>query len=83
MAAKSTSRSLSEYARKVLTATPVALTYRNVSLDVLIEALNVLREQLDQLMRRDPGPAEAESVSTILQDIKLIANKINQLCTPV
>ena len=83
MAAKSTSRSFSEYARKVLTGKPVALTHRNVSLDALIEALNGLRHQLDQLLSSGSEPAENELVRTILQDIKIIANKINQQCTPV
>ena len=83
MAARSTSRSFSEYARKVLTGKPVALTYRNVSLDALIEALNALRQQLDQLMSGSSGPAENELERTILQDIKIIADKINQQCIPV
>lgn len=80
MAGTSTSRSLSEYARKVLTAKPVAVTYRNVSLDDLIGELNALRRQLDEIIRRGPGPAEMELMRMILQEIKFIANKITEPC---
>ena len=83
MAAKSTSRSLSEYARKVLTRTPVAIKHRNVSLDALIEELNGLRQQLERISLQETGALENGPAGKILQNINLIATKIIELCTPV
>ena len=83
MAARSTCRSLSEYGRKVLMKTPVAITHRNLSLDALIEELNGLRRQLERLLGQQTSGTEADLAKTILQNINLIATKIIELCTPV
>lgn len=47
---QSTSRKFNEYARKVLQDLPVVLTYRNLSIDSLIDAVNETREELRKLV---------------------------------
>jgi hypothetical protein len=77
---KTTCRSFSEYARKVLTEEPVSKTYRNVSLDALIVELNELRNQLQHLVTDNPGAGEIELIKSILDEVKLIGNKIIEQC---
>lgn len=79
---KTTCRSFSEYARKVLAEEPVATTYRNASLDALIGELNELRSQLERLTAGNPRHQESELTKNILHEVKLIAIKINERCIP-
>jgi hypothetical protein len=82
LCAKSTSLSFSEYARKTLLKKPVAITYRNLSLDALIEELNELRDQLERLVTQRPTLVGTVQMENILQAIATISNKIILECIP-
>jgi hypothetical protein len=82
LCAKSTSLSFSEYARKTLLKKPVAITYRNLSLDALIEELNELRNQLERLLTQRPTLVGTVQIENILHAIATISNKIILECIP-
>jgi hypothetical protein len=82
LCAKSTSLSFSEYARKTLLEKPVAITYRNLSLDALIAELNEVRNQLDRLVTQHPTLVDDIQIANILHAITTISNKIILQCIP-
>ena len=78
---QSTSRKFNEYARKVLQELPVVLTYRNLSIDRLIDAINETREELRKLVDYAAlTDSEKQSISGLLSEIKDIFYEIANLC---
>ncbi len=80
---QSTSRKFNEYARKVLQDLPVVLTYRNLSIDSLIDVVNDTREELRKLIDAAAlTDSEKGKLSGLLQEIKDEFYQIANLCTP-
>jgi|HubBroStandDraft_4_1064222.scaffolds.fasta_scaffold385509_1 hypothetical protein len=80
---KSTCRTFSEYARKVLLAEPVVMTTRNLSLDILIEAVNRTRAELAKLQEKPILSAEDRNrLFAMILDLKEAYYRISELCIP-
>jgi|HubBroStandDraft_1064217.scaffolds.fasta_scaffold605996_2 hypothetical protein len=80
---QSTSRKFNEYARKVLQDLPVVLTYRNLSIDNLIDAVNETREDLRKLVESAAlTDSEKGRLTGLLQEIKDEFYQIANLCIP-
>jgi hypothetical protein len=80
---QSTSRKFNEYARKVLQDLPVVLTYRNLSIDSLIDAVNETREELRKLIEAAAlTDSEKGRITGLLQEIKDEFYQIANLCIP-
>jgi hypothetical protein len=80
---QSTSRKFNEYARKVLQDLPVVLTYRNLSIDSLIDAVNETREELRKLIEAAAlTDSEKGRLTGLLQEIKDEFYQIANLCIP-
>jgi|SRR5580692_6668123 hypothetical protein len=78
---QSTKKKFAEYARKVLQELPVVLTYRNLSIDRLIDAINETREELRKLIDYAAlTDSEKQSISGLLSEIKDIFYEIANLC---
>ena len=77
---KTTCRSFSEYARKVLSATPVAVTCRDLSLDALIDIITGLRNKLERLLEPGYSKGVAVQLEATIQELKTIFNKIADQC---
>ncbi len=65
---KSTCRSLTEYAKKVLLKEPVMVKVRNQSQDELLQVMIAIRNRLDQLTER----AEQLNAPSLLSEIREI-----------
>jgi hypothetical protein len=75
----STCRSLTEYAKKVLTKKPVSVKVRNQSQDELLQAMIGIKNRLDQLA----GKAEQLNAPDLLRElteIKSIARQNFEIC---
>jgi hypothetical protein len=80
---KSTCRTFSEYARKLLSAQPVVLTSRNLSLDNLIDGINGTRGQLAKLLENPRLSAEDRSqLLSLVLDLKKAFYQIAEICIP-
>jgi hypothetical protein len=78
---QSTNRKFAEYARKVLQELPVVLTYRNLSIDHLINVVNGTREELRKLIDYAAlTDSEKQRISGLLSEIKDIFYEIANLC---
>ena len=78
---KSTSRSFSEYARKVLLGKPVAITHRDLSLDSLIDAINGIRNELERILdHQSLRQADIARLSVLIQEVKALFYKIADKC---
>jgi len=81
--ARSTSRQISGYVRKVSLEEPVGIITRNGSFDAFIEEVIVLRKEM--MVIRHEGKwssANQERLLALHQEIKLVIDKIADLCTP-
>ena len=80
---KSTCRTFSEYARKLLMAQPVVLTSRNLSLDSLIDGLNGMRAELAKLQENPMlSPEKRDRLFCLVLDLKEALYQIAKLCIP-
>lgn len=71
----STSRSLTEYVKKVLTKKPVTVKVRNQSQDELLQTMIGLKNRLDQLAaREDFSPSSRQEIT----EIKLLTRQIGE-----
>ena len=78
---KTTCRSLSEYARKTMLAKPVAVTYRNLSIDALIDAINVIRNDLEMLLEhRSLNEREKAALARQIGELTQLFIQIADLC---
>jgi hypothetical protein len=78
---KTTCRSFSEYARKLLMAQPVVLTSRNLSLDSLIDLINSTRAELAKLQESPLLSAEEKTrLFTLVVNTKEVFYQIAALC---
>jgi hypothetical protein len=73
----STSRSLTEYVKKVLTKKPVTVKVRNQTQDELLQTMIGLKNRLDQLAAR---AEEANAAATLreITEIKLLTRQIGE-----
>ena len=76
----STCRSLTEYAKKVLTKKPVTIKMRNQSQDELLQAMVGIKNRLDQLAGR-AEELNAPNLLRELTDIKSIARQNFEKCS--
>lgn len=77
----STSRSFSEYARKVLLNRPVTITIRDLSLNSLIDAVNGIRNELEGLLDRPSlKQADINQLAALIKELKLIFYQIADQC---
>ncbi len=74
---KSTCRSLTEYAKKVLTKKPVTIKTRNQSQDELLLAMIGIKNRLDQLADRAVG-MHADALLREIGEIKLLTRQTFQ-----
>lgn len=72
---RSTCRSLTEYAKKVLTRDPVMVRVRNESLDELLQAMIGIKNEIQHLT----GHAEEKSCLQLQQDLGLILSLTRQV----
>ena|ERR1700761_1159313 len=72
---QSTSQSLTEYAKKVLTGKPVTFRVRNQSQDELLETLVGIKSRLDELAEH----AEEKTQTALLQEIIATRSLIRQI----
>ncbi len=77
---KTTCRSFSEYARKVLMAKPVAVTCRDLGLDQLIDLVTGLRNQLERIIELKFSKGDAAEIGAMMQELKIIIPKIANEC---
>ena len=76
-----TCRSLSEYARKTMLHQPVAVTFRNASLDAMIDMINGVRNQLERLMEhRGLSGTDKGQLKNLLLELQLIFDTIANQC---
>ena len=89
LAANSTCRSVSEYARKVLAQKPVKVLYRNQSFDEFEEQmatrflplLEQLREYVARVTAADPvALATLQRLANIFEDIRELLAKLSDQC---
>ena len=81
--ARSTSRSFSSYVRKVSLEEPVGIVTRNGSFDAFVEEIVVLRKAMMTIYQEGQwSPANQERLVHIHEEIKIIVNKIAELCMP-
>lgn len=81
--ARSTTRSYSSYVRKVSLEEPVGIVTRNGSFDAFIEEIIVMRKAMMEIYREGKwSPANQERLVILHQEIKLVIDKIAELCTP-
>jgi hypothetical protein len=88
LAANSTCRSTSDYARKVLAQKPVKVYYRNQSFDEFEEQmtsrflplLEQFKEHFGQINAEDPGFPAIEGLLASFSDIKILLTKISDEC---
>jgi len=78
LAANTTCRSVSEYARKVLAKQPVTVFYRNQSFDIFEEHMTRLLAQLDTFSDNNDQPGFLRTVEVI----KFLIEKIADKCDP-
>ena len=79
---RSTCQTLGEYIRKVSLEEPVEMTYRNLSLDRVVDELIELRNTMESVRGQWPGDcAKVDQLIRIQEEIKQIINKIADLCT--
>ena len=80
--ARSTSRSLAHYVRKVSLEEPVGVV-RNGSFDSFIEEVILLRKTIKEIYQEGKwSPANQERLVQLHQEIKLVIDKIAVLCMP-
>lgn len=80
---QSTCRNFSEFARKVLTAQPTVMTFRNISLDSLIDLVNNMRADLAKLQENPALSVEEKNrMFELATDIKNSFYQIADLCIP-
>lgn len=81
--ARSTSRTIAAYVRTVSLQEPIGIISRNGSFDAFIDEVIVLRKTMLEL-RRDGkwSPANQERLIGLHEEIKLVIDKIADLCTP-
>jgi hypothetical protein len=72
--ARSTSRTMAGYVRKVSLEEPVEITVRNASFDAFIDEIMVLRKEM--------AACSKESLVELHVEIKNKINKIVELCMP-
>jgi hypothetical protein len=75
-------RSMGEYARKLLLGIPPTVTYRNRSVDDLIETAVLLRRDLLALLSKDSlTAAEKESLFRRITNLEDLLIKISEQCS--
>ena len=78
---ETTCRSLSEYARKTMLHQPVAVTFRNASLDAMIDMINEVRNQLERLIEhRSFSVSDKAELKSLILELQLIFNTIASQC---
>jgi hypothetical protein len=74
-------RSLSEYARKMMLGQPVAVIFRNASLDAMIDMINETRNQLERLIEhRSLSVGDKAELKSLILELQLIFNTIGSQC---
>jgi len=75
-------RSMGEYARKLLLGIPPTITYRNRSVDDLIEVAVLIRRELVALLSKDVLSAdEKEGLNRNITSLENLLIKIPELCS--
>ena len=78
---RTTCRSMSEYARKLLLGKPVAITHRNLSLDHLIDAVNRIRNELERLALLPDGKvSESPELIALMGELRSLFHQITDVC---
>jgi hypothetical protein len=78
---RTTCRSMSEYARKVLLGKPVTITNRNLSLDKLIDAVNGIRNELERLALLPDGKvSDQPELESLMGELRSMFYKISDVC---
>jgi hypothetical protein len=78
---KTTCRSLSEYARKTMLGKPVAVTYRNLSMDALIDTINAIRNDLETLPEhRSLSERDKNALARQIGELTRVFIQIADLC---
>ena len=81
--ARSTSRTIAAYVRTVSLQEPIGIITRNGSFDAFIEEVITLRKTLAEVYHQGKWtPANQERLIGLHQEIKLVIDKIADLCTP-
>ena len=83
LAKQTTTRGFSEYARKVLMGKPVAVTYRNLSWDGLIDTLAETQRTIERLQQESRwNGVERAELMRLAAEIKSLIYKIVEQCMP-
>lgn len=81
--ARSMCRTFSSYVRKVSIEEPVAVALRNVSFDGFVEEVAVLRKEMKQIYQEGKLDRENQQRLVVIhEEIKLLIDKISELCMP-
>lgn len=79
--ARSTSRTISSYVRKVSLEEPVGVVMRNGSFDAFVEEVVVLRKEMMRLLGEGNwNPGDRERLVRLQEEIRVSINKIAELC---
>ena len=77
-------RSLSEYARKMMLGQPVAVIFRNASLDALIDMINEVRNQLERLIEHQSlSISDKAQLKSLVLELQLIFDTIANQCITI
>lgn len=76
---KSTCRSLTEYAKKLLTHKPVTVKLRDQTREDLLQQLGLIKSRLDTVIDK-VGSTATDSLLTELTELKSILRQIAQQC---
>ena len=83
LAARSGHRTMSGYVRQVSLQKPVIVAIRNQSFDHFIDEMIVLRKEMGAIREKTwLSPEQKERVIGIHEEIRILINKIAELCTP-
>jgi hypothetical protein len=81
--AQSNHRTMSGYVRQISLGKPVVVAVRNRSFDLFIDEIIILRKELAAIMRGVALTTEQkERIIAIQEEVRILINKIAQLCTP-
>lgn len=81
---QTTCRSRAEYGRKLTMNKPVAVTYRNRSIDDVVEAANGIRRQMEEVMGHSSlGLVDKEQLSVLFTEIDRHIYQLSDLCIPL
>ena len=74
---------MSGYVRQISLQKPVIVAMRNRSFDLFIDEIVVLRKEMTGIRARaEFGPGLAERLVQIEEEIRILIQKIAELCTP-